>query len=90
MIGTIVIAVKNYTCRIYSVRLVVAQFVARLLSERDLRATGGRDREKEFYRTGFTIIAFANRSFDPIRSVDRFYKRCSVIAFNHQIANKYV
>ena len=41
----LVIAIKNCTCEISLVRFVVAQFITRLLSERALRATGGRDRE---------------------------------------------
>ena len=45
LFGCIVIAIKNYTCEIDLVRFVVAQFITRLLSDRALRATGGRDRE---------------------------------------------
>ena len=45
MIGTIIAVIKNYTCRIYLVRLVAAQFITRPLSERVSRATLGRERE---------------------------------------------
>ena len=41
----IVIATKNYTFRICAVRFRVAHFIARILSERALLATGNRDQE---------------------------------------------
>ena len=50
MIGTIIISIKDFTFRIYLVRLVVAPYMTRPLSERILSTAGGRDREKELYR----------------------------------------